>query len=402
MCQEELRYENHTYLPHIKSVKFHISGLETSEPIIDLSSRGSLTLSFDDILGGSINYTYRLIHCDKDWQPSNFSEIEYLDGFNDEVIQNYFFSVGTKYDYTNYSLTLPNQDLRWTKSGNYLLVVTDDETGEVALTRRFLVTERKISIDLAIDRSRKPNRLLLDQALDLKVYNAKYPIVNPQKELYITILQNGRWDNALQNIQPKFTLGDEINFDQTSRPALPGYNEFRNIDLRSVNTRGFGVYSIDIYEDEIDVLLETDYRRGNQRAIITEDLNGDFVIDNLDYNEANIRSEYVNTFFSLASKQRIRNGDVYVIGAFNNWKPSESSRLSYDLEKQLYHGSLLLKQGYYDYQYVVQYDNGESDIQYFEGSHFSTANQYHILVYHRSFGERYDRLIGTTSIIKEF
>ena len=400
--QEELRYEDYTYLPHIKSVKLHIGNLVTSEPIIDLGSSASIRLSFDDILGGDRTYTYKIIHCDKDWQPSDLSVMDYLDGFNDEEVENYSYSVGTKYDYTHYSLTLPNDDLTWRISGNYLLVVTDDDSNELAITRRFMVADRKISIGIQMNRSRKPNRLLYDQEFELTIDNQRYNIVNPQNELFLTLMQNGRWDNAITNLQPKFTVGSVINFDQTNRPSFPGYQAFRGIDLRSVNTRGFGVYSIDIYEDEIDVLLEMDYRRGNVRIQTDEDLNGDFIIDNLDYRAPHIRGEYVNVFFTLASERRVSNGDVYVIGAFNNWRPSEEFRLSYDLAKQIYHGSFLLKQGYYDYQYAVQYDDGRIDIQYFEGSNYASFNQYHVLAYHRAFGERYDQLIGVASLLDEF
>ena len=234
----------------------------TSQPIKDLNSRGTLRLSFDDILGGDRDYTYRIIHCNKDWQPSDLTEMDYLDGFNDERIQDYEYSVGTKYDYTNYQLILPNDDLDWRLSGNYLLIVTDDDSNEIALTRRFMVAEKKISIGVRLDRARSASKVLKNQELELTVDNQNYPISNPQNEVFVTILQNGRWDNALTNIQPRFVLGDVINFDQTLRPSFPGYSEFRGVDLRTINTRGYGVYSIDVYEDEIDVLLGLDQRRG--------------------------------------------------------------------------------------------------------------------------------------------
>ncbi len=400
---QDLLYSDQVYLPHIKSVKFHHSRLVTSEPIIDLNSRGTLTLTFDDILGGDRNYTYRIIHCDKDWRPSDLTEMEYIDGFNDEEIENYDYSVGTKYDYTNYKLILPNEDISWRISGNYLLVITDEDSDELAITRRFMVAENSVSVGARIDRSRKANQLLYSQEFDLTVDNQRYPIANPQNEVFITILQNGRWDNSLANIQPRFVIGDQINFDETSRPSFPGLNEFRGVDLRSVNTRGIGVYSIDIYEDEIDVLLETDNRRSNVLMQTFEDLNGDFIIENLEYaGDDDIRSEYVNVFFSLNSKNQILDGDVYVIGEFSDWQPREEFRLSYDPEKQIYHGSCLLKQGYYDYQYVILYDDGSTDIRYFEGSHYATSNHYHVLVYHRTFGPRYDKLIGIASISTTF
>ncbi len=395
--QSGFKYEDYTYLDHIRSVKFHHSRLATSEPILDLGSRGQLILSFDDILGGDRDYKYRIVHCDKDWNPSDISEMDYLEGFNDEEINDYSYSVGTKYDYTHYRLAFPNDETSCRISGNYLLIITDDDSDELAITRRFMVSERKVSVGSNLVRSKKINRLLYDQEIDLFIDTKNYQIANPQNEIYVTILQNGRWDNAQTNIQPKVVIGDEIRFDLTSRIQFPGYNEFRGIDLRTIRTRGFGVYHIDVYEEEIDVLLELDRRRGNILFQNYQDINGDFITETLEYRSTEQRGEYLNVHFTLESFDQIRDGDVYVIGAFNNWRTTDEFRLNYDLEKKVYFGSGLLKQGYYDYQYLVQYDNGERDIEYFEGSHYATKNQYHILVYQRTFGKRYDQLISVSS-----
>ncbi len=395
---QELIYDNHIYLDHIKSVKFHITDLPTSEPIIDLNSSGTLQLTFDDILGGDRDYTYKIIHCDKDWNPSpNVSEMDYLTGFNDEEIRDYEYSSGTIVDYTNYSLQIPNDDMGWRLSGNYVLIITDDESDEIAITRRFMVPDRKVSIGSRIVRSTRLNRMLYDQEIEMWIDNKNYPIGNPQSELYITVLQNGRWDNAYTNVQPKVYTGNLITFDRTSRLTFTGYNEFRGVDLRTFRTRGFGVHSIDIYEDELNYILQLDEKRGNVLFQNYEDINGDFLIQSLEYNNPHIRGEYGNTYFTIYAPDQILDGDVYVVGAFTDWKPSDEFRLQYDKKKKVYHGNGLLKQGYYDYQYMIQYDDGTIDCEHFEGSHYATRNQYHLLVYQRSFKERYDELISVSA-----
>lgn len=399
---QEIIYEDHVYLEHIKSVKFHHSRLATSEPIIDLNSGGQLILSFDDILGGDRDYTYRIVHCDKDWNLSDITEMDYLDGFNDEDIRDYEYSSGTIVDYTNYRIALPNDDCNWRISGNYLLIITDDESDEIALTRRFMVSERKISIGVDLDRSRRNNRILYDQELDIVLDNERYPIDNPQNELFMTVIQNGRWDNMLTNIQPKISLRNTIQFDRTRSISFPGYNEFRGADLRTFRTRGLGVYTIDIFEDEINILLNLDKKRGNILYQNYQDINGDFIVETLEYPNSRIRSEYVTTNFTIESRDQILDGDVYVVGAFTDWQPIEEFRLQYDSENQVYYGSGLLKQGYYDYQYMVKYDDDTTDCEYFEGSNYATNNQYHILVYQRNYRERYDKLIGVRSISTTF
>ncbi|NJK94628.1 MAG: hypothetical protein HC905_06630 [Bacteroidales bacterium] len=56
---------------------------------------------------------------------------------------------------------------------------------------------------------------------------------------------------------------------------------------------------------------------------------------------------------------------------------------------------MILKQGYYDYQYVfIPKSTGTFDESEIEGSFSETENSYFIFVYYKGFGERYDRLIG--------
>ncbi len=397
-CQDEIIYEDHVYLDHIRSVKFHHNRLITSQPIIDLNSDGQLLLTFDDILGGDREYIYRIIHCDKDWNPSDLTEMDYLLGFNDEEIRDFRYSAGTKIDYTNYQLAIPNNDTGWRISGNYLLVVIDEESEEIALTRRFMVADRNVSVQSEIRRSTQLGRLQLDQEIEIELDNRNFPIQNPQNEIFVTILQNGRWDNALTNIQPRVSLGDRITFDRTNRIRFQGFNEFRGADLRTFRSRGIGVYSIDIQAEEINVLLDLDAKRDNVIYRNLEDINGEFIIETLEYNNDDIRSEYVNTYFTLESRDPVYNGDVYVIGDFTDWKCLEEFRLTYDAKRRIYHGNGLLKQGYYDYQYAVRYDDDRIDYEEFEGSHYASLNRYHILVYRRSFKERYDELISVGSI----
>ena len=256
---------------------------------------------------------------------------------------------------------------------------------------------------MQIDRARSAREVLGSQEVILTIDNNRYPISNPQNELYVTLMQNGRWDNLQDNIQPKFAVGNVINFDLTRRPSFRALTEFRGVDLRSLNTRGYGIYSIDVYEDEIDVLLEMDAKRGNILIQTIDDLNGDFIIETLDYNfDDPIRSEYVNTFFTLGVNHQVLDGDVYLVGSFTDWEAREEFRLSYDPLKQVYTAGVLLKQGYYDYQYMILHDDGTMDCSYFEGSHYGTSNQYHALVYQRSLGKRYDRLIGVATTTSNF
>jgi hypothetical protein len=72
--------------------------------------------------------------------------------------------------------------------------------------------------------------------------------------------------------------------------------------------------------------------------------------------------------------------------------------MRYDSEKRQYECSMLLKQGWYDYQYVFVKDGEDTPVTGpFEGNHYETENDYSILVYYRNPRERYDRVIGSAT-----
>ena len=62
---------------------------------------------------------------------------------------------------------------------------------------------------------------------------------------------------------------------------------------------------------------------------------------------------------------------------------------------------LLLKQGYYSYNFVTKDERNRQakpDFSLTEGNYWETENDYTILFYYRSFSGRYDELIGISSI----
>ena len=59
-----------------------------------------------------------------------------------------------------------------------------------------------------------------------------------------------------------------------------------------------------------------------------------------------------------------------------------------------YETNLTLKQGFYNYKYVVVDDNGNLDEGAISGNFDQTENNYKVLVYYRDLGARYDKIIG--------
>jgi len=393
---EDFRYDNFVYMPHIKSVQLHHLGLPTSDPIIDLNSAGQLILTFDDILGGDLTYNYKLIHCDKDWNRTDMDELEYVDGFNDEDIDTWSYSNTTVSDYTRYELLIPNDNMDFILSGNYILLVYEDDTDLPVLTRRLVFVESLVTVNPLIRRSISALQLKTHHQLEFTINNENFRIQNPQRDVYVTILQNGRWDNAITNRQPVFSRGNDISFNAADYFIFPASREFRFADARSLQYPGAGVHSVDRHPDRIDMLLQLDRSRNERSTFDYRDINGKFVIENADDSNDFLTSEYVDVHFTLQDLNPDLNKDVYVVGGFSDWKCLGENRLEYSSNHQSYIGNIHLKQGFYDYQYATRDQDGKVDYEVYEGNSFETINEYIFLVYYRPFGARYDQVIGAT------
>ncbi len=397
---EELRYEDWVYKDHIKSVRFHVDGLVLTQPIIDLGSDVALQLSFDDLEGGVKDYVYSVVHCNADWEPSVLAEMEYIDGFSEDRINDWRFSAKTLTPYTHYTLSLPHEDMRLTKSGNYLLKVYESGRQKtLALTLRFLVVEPLVQITPRMVNTAAVSKLRTHQEIDFLVNYERVPIRAAQQEIRATVLQNGRWDSALPLIPPMFVRTDQLVYDFQDKIVFPGGKEFRFVDLRSLYSSTPGITSIERIEDRLEVTLEREGKRSGSAYIQYEDINGNFVVETRDQRNP-LSAEYLNVLFMLQSSEPYYDHDIYIVGKFSDWKPKQAFRMAYNNAVNAYVGTLQLKQGYYNYAFAaVPLRSKDNAINFseIEGDWYETENEYTILVYYHPLGERYDRLIGVAS-----
>ncbi len=403
---ESLRNYDFIYQPNIKSVRFHIDGLLTSQPILDISSNTPLLLYFDDLDADVKNYTYTVVHCDINWQPSNLTEMEYINGFIEDRIEDFQFSFKTVTPYTHYWLELPNRNMSFTKSGNYLLKVYDTENDKkLVITRRFVVVEPIVRVTPQMVRPNAVSKMRTHQELDFVVDFQQLNVRSPQQEVRAVVMQNGRWDNAVYNIAPFFIRGTQLVFDYQDKVVFPAGKEFRFIDLRTLRVRTEGIASIDQYTNAFDVTLYKDEKRLKEVFLNRRDLNGQFIIETFDQQDFNLSGNYADVLFTLYSPEPYYDHDVYLFGQLTDWQASERFKMKYNPAVNGYVLKTPLKQGFYDYAYAVVPREGENpapDMTEIEGSWYETENTYTVLIYFRPFGGRYDRLVGLASVTSTF
>ena len=398
--EESLPMEEEVYFEHIKSVKFHHADLPTSFPVIDLNSSGRLKLSFDDMEGGTKDYTYDIIHCDKNWVRTNIDQMLYLEGFPQEDITQFSFSAQTIHDYTHYNLIIPNNLTSWKLSGNYILQIMDeDNDNELIITKRFLVLDTKVIVEADVLQPFNNAHYNTHQRVDFNINLDKLYVSDPMNEISVTILQNNRWDATINNIKPLTALSGSLNFNKFNTSSFEGGKEFRYLDFRNIETNSDRVLAIELNRNSVELYLKPDKKREHRNYIFYNEGNGTFVPNYMgSLRNGKVTSEYANVHFQLESDHPIYDHDVYVIGEFTSWKLYPENQLHYDNDDQMYRANILLKQGYYDYLYATINDKNEIGYQFTEGDSFETENDYTLLVYYSKVGERYDQLVGINMV----
>lgn len=395
-----LKYDDYTYKPSIKTVQIYESNWEGSPAIINLNSTEQLYLEFDDLDGDQKQYSITFVHCNYDWTPSDLMISEYLSGFFDLNILNFSFSVNTIQKFTHYNIKFPQQNLQFTKSGNYIVYVYQNgDKKDLVLSRRFMVYDGQTTITPTIRQSANRDEQFNKQQIDFTIFPGNYNVTNPFVDLKVVVAQNNRFDNAVMSIKPTFLGNNNFSYSLDAATNFNGGNEFRHFDIRSLRFVTENVK--EIYRDQEyknHATLNPERNRRVSPYVFYNDLNGGFLIRNsnaLGSVNADTDADYVYVDFFLPYQNPEAKGNFYLIGKLTDWRMNKNSKMTYNAQRYGYELQLYLKQGYYNYMYVLSNDdNTKGDETIVEGNHWDTENDYYFYVYHRKIGTYYDALIG--------
>jgi hypothetical protein len=392
------KLEEQVYKSGIKTVQIRKKADSLAPPVIGLNSGSQVVLSFDELKTGQRSYSYKLVHCNAKWEPSDLMEHEYLYSQFNSDIQFSKNSFNTLIPYTHYRELIPNDRIEPSISGNYAIVVYEYNSPEdTVLVAHFRITENKASVKAHMERINQMSPAKPNQQLSFSIDTRSFLISNPYQNLKTVVRQNGHNARMISKVSPSAMRGNKLKYQNLDALKFKGGNEFRFFNSKSVEFAGQNIERIDFLRNKFHFRLTPDRSRKRKNYQIEKELNGKFQIDKERSNEPQLEADYVYVYFTLKDNTpEMSGGKVYVTGGFNNWQHTEETEMKYNFDQKAYEKRLLLKQGYYNYKYKLVNDRGVVQETFYSGNHAKTENEYEIYVYFEDVSKGYDRLIGHT------
>ncbi len=366
-----------------------------SLPIITLNSNDFVNISFDDLTHEYHRYCYKIEHCEADWQTSSvLFESDYIDGFaSGNTIDDVQESTNTVQLYTHYNISFPNNKCRPKISGNYRVTIYDENDEKHVVCRAyFMIVEPSMAVHLNVTTNTDIDINGKHQQVEMAVDYGNNIVSNPQTQIKTVVMQNNRWDNAVVNARPQYIKANGLQWIHCKDYIFDGGNEYRKFETLDVTHTTMGLESINWDGHNYHAWIWTDEPRPSY--IYDKDANGAFLIRNSDNIDNDVNSDYIITHFRLKSPQTA--DPIYINGFFTNDRFLPQYEMKWNEKNQQYEGELLLKQGYYSYQYLMMKPEGKLKPVPSEGNFYQTENTYQALIYFKANGDRTDRLVGYT------
>ena len=379
-----------SYNSHIKSVQTILNDDWLLLPVMTLNSDDILTISFDAMSHSYSRYTYHITHCNANWEPSDIYESDYIDGFNDMPIDDYENSINTTFEYTHYTFNLPNNDTSLKLSGNYLLEIIDEDDNTVA-DIKFAIVEPIAKIGLSVSTNTDKDINGKHQQISLSINHSALRVLDQTKEIIPVVLMNRNIETAVRDFKPTHRSNGKLEYTHCADLIFNAGNEYRRFEIIDMYDYTQNVDRIDFHNPYYHATLLTDYPHVTYRYDM--DHNGRYLIRKHNAYNNDIEADYLFVHFVLSMNKQ-HEGEVYLRGDFSGNAISEEWKMVYDNNLKAYTITALLKQGAYDYQYILTSNSNNSLTAKTEGDCYETKNEYSVLVYFREVGSRYDRLVG--------
>lgn len=393
-------YRTQIFSPSIKTLQIGITDDINALPILEVNGSKILNICFDEMSHLAHNYSYKVLHCNADWSLSSLNSGEYLSGFTTANITDYALSVNTTTLYTHYAFNLPNNDMSFKISGNYVVQVYEDNNSDKPIAQAcFFVVDPRVVISGNVRGNTDTELSGRLQQLDVEIGLNGYLVRDAASEIKLLVRQNNRTDNQVFDIKPTFISSTKLSYINNKALIFEGGNEYHRFDISSVYGGGEGVDKIRFDQTQYHAFLYPNKIQTSKTYSQEQDVNGRFIVHMQKAQDDKVEADYMMAHITIPTKQPFFDGQIYAGGEYNHNLMNETNRMKYDGNSECYFVDLFVKQGGYNYQFwFVPKGERKANIERVDGSYWQTRNEYTVYVYHRNWGERYDRLVGVKTI----
>lgn len=376
---------------NIQSIQLFNPQTNDETPVIKFGEQ--LVLSFDDLTNASEIYRYTIKHYDRNWNDDNLFFTEIANGSLNGLLDQFQYSFNTIQAYTHYKLTFPNDKIQPKISGNFELIVYKDSADKPLFKRRFYLVEDAATVALNISRIADAKNPNVNQRVEVKATSKAGDLSSNVNSMTLNVMQNNNPNVVVNNLKPSATLGNQLLFQQMNL-TFPGNNEFYYFDNKNMNMAA-------------DMIRATELKDGVNQTYLhpvwafplnyqyQPDVNGAWYYRRNDLGlerNAEREADYSWVYFSLDSDPVDK--ELYVLGGFNNFKPSKENQMQYDTTNKKYVAKIFLKQGFYNYVLATKESDGSLNFGEVNGNFWQTENLYQAFLYYAPFGRNYDGLMG--------
>lgn len=417
---------NKVYAPMIHTLQTIVNDDWLHDDVITLGTDDWVTISFDHFTHDYHRFTYKIVHCNADWTPSDLFEVDYMDGFNNQPIEDYENSLNTTMLYTHYRLDLPNDDIQFKVSGNYRVEIylEVEEASPPALSQGegaslyresespslgevrgglplvavacFRIVEPRMGLNVEVTSNTDIDTNLSHQQVSFVLNYPSSEVMDPNTEIKAYVYQNGRTDNHVAGVKPSYVTPGRLEYVHNRALIFPAGNEYRRFEVINMHYATQGVDRMTYFAPYYHATLLPDAPRRNYSFDVDHD--GRYLVRYNLAQDTDTEADYLFVHFTLEMPRRV-GGDFYLTGefAYNDFTPEY--KMTYNEEERVYEATVLLKQGAYDFMYLwVPDGSGVGQTGPAEGNFYEAENEYQVYIYHRPFGGRYDRLVAAQQV----
>jgi len=270
-----------------------------------------------------------------------------------------------------------------------------NEDREVVFSRKFILYEERCTVAAQVKRSRNLSNIDYKQNLDFSITSNDIVFQNPLQNVKTLLIQNGNFNTTIKNVPPQYTLANELVYKYDSETQFWAGNEFLYFENKDIRVASNNVAKIGANSDIYNSYLYTSPARANHIYTVNQDVNGNFVVKNINASNNAVEADYAWVYFSLSAPTFRLDKDIYITGMFNNYSLSPEYKMDYNAEKGIYEKAVMIKQGFTNFQYTIADKKGTIDYENaIDGNFYQTENEYTILVYYRESTDRYQKVIG--------